>query len=116
MQQQPVQERQERQERQEKKQEIMDLELKNKGFSIFHDICYAHGWHLVVNEMTHLCYTKAGDETTTIDIQIGRDKIAVTVPLKDSAYQYRTTFGNYSDASDYIEQRFFDYVAPRLSP
>lgn len=85
-------------------------ELKNKGFSILHDLCIEHGWHMVINEMTHLTYTKVGDETTTFAIQVTPNKLIVSVPLKNSVYQYTTSFASYYEASEYVEQRFFDYL------
>lgn len=85
-------------------------DIKNKGFTSFDELCHLHGWHRVVNEPTHLCYTKHGDETTTVRIEVTATKIHVSVPLKNSVYQYQTSFGTYFDACEYLEQRFKDFL------
>lgn len=84
--------------------------LQNKGFQVLHDLFLQHGWHIVVNEPTRLCYTRQGDETTTIALQVVADKIIVSVPLKNSVYQYTSSFTSYFAATEYVEQRFYDYI------
>jgi hypothetical protein len=44
------------------------------------------------------------------DLKILPDSIVVSVPVKNSIYQYTTTFKNYYDASEYMEQRFYDFI------
>ena len=36
--------------------------------------------------------------------------ICVVVPLKNSQYRYATTFEKYVQASDYVEERFYEYI------
>jgi len=50
------------------------------------------------------------NEPIGFDIKIAADKIIVSTPLKNSIFQYVTTFKSYFDASEYIEQKFFDYI------
>ena len=69
-----------------------------------------HGWCAVKNEPKWINYTKFGDETSCVDIKIDTDKISVSVPIKNSAYQFVTTFKEYNDACKYIEDKFFDYI------
>ena len=69
-----------------------------------------HQWHLIKNELNWICYTKFGIETNSFDIKILPDKIIVSVPIKNSSYQYVTNFKSYFEASEYIEQKFFDYI------
>ena len=88
----------------------LQTDLKNKGFAIVGSLLKEHGWNLVKNESNWICFTKFGDETSFFDIKILADKIVVTVPIKNSAYQYTTSFKSYYDASEYIEQRLLDYT------
>lgn len=88
---------------------ILNSEIKNKGFAILDAMFKENGWHLAKNEMNWINYSKFGDETSYFDIKIANDKIIVSVPLKQSIFQYVTTFKSYYEASEYIEQKFFDY-------
>ncbi len=89
---------------------ILQSDIKNKGFAILDSMFKKNGWHLVKNEMTWINYSVNGDETSFFDIKITADKIIVSVPVKNSIFQYVTTFKSYYDASEYIEQRFLDYI------
>lgn len=88
---------------------ILQSDIKNKGFAILDAMFKKNGWHLVKNEMTWINYSKTGDETSCFDIKISTDRIIVSTPLKNSIFQYVTTFKSYYDASEYIEQKFYDY-------
>ena len=89
---------------------ILNSDIKNKGFAILDNIFKQHGWTLAKNEINWINYTKFGDETSYFDIKIANDKIIVSVPLKNSIYQFVTTFKGYFEASEYIEQKFYDYI------
>ena len=84
--------------------------ITNKGFLLLDNLFKSHGWHLVKNEMNWIYYTKFGDESSFFDIKITPEKIIVSVPVKNSPYQFTTSFNNYFDASEYVEQRFLDYI------
>jgi hypothetical protein len=84
--------------------------LKNKGFLILDEVFKNNGWQLVNNEMNSISYSKSGDETSFFDIKILNDKISVSIPIKNSIYQFVTTFNNYYEASEYVEQRLLDYI------
>lgn len=86
------------------------IQLQNKGFAILDEVFKQHGWSLVRNDMNWISYTKMGDETSNFSIKITKDKIVVSVPLKNSIYQFVTAFNNYYEASEYIEQKFYDYI------
>ena len=81
---------------------ILNSEIKNKGFAILDAMFKENGWHLAKNEMNWINYSKFGDETSYFDIKITNDKIIVSVPLKQSIFQYVTTFKSYYEASEYI--------------
>lgn len=89
--------------------QIIHSDIKNKGFAILDSMFKENGWQLVKNEMTWINYSKYGDETSFFDIKISPEKIIVSVPLKNSIFQYVTTFKSYYDASEYIEQKIMDY-------
>lgn len=92
------------------KKTINNAEIKNKGFAILDEMFKKYGWYMQNNELNWINYTKFGDETSCFDIKIASKKIIVSIPLKKSIYQFVTTFDNYYEASEYIEQKFFDYI------
>lgn len=83
--------------------------LANKGFSILNNMFEENGWHLIKNEINWICYAKYGDETNIFDIKIDTE-IHVSIPIKNSVFQYVCSFTNYFEASEYIEMRFIDFV------
>ena len=87
-----------------------NTKIQNKGFLILDAIFKEHGWHIVKNEMNWICYTKIGQETDLFDIKIDQKLIHVGIPIKNSPFQYKTSFTDYFQASEYIEQRFFDFI------
>lgn len=89
---------------------ILNSDIKNKGFAIIDEVFKKNGWYLVKNEMNWISYTKSSDETSCFDIKIYSDKIVVGIPIKNSAYQFVTSFKGYYETSEYIEQRFYDYI------
>lgn len=89
---------------------IMNTELKNKGFVFLDTIFKEHGWKLIKNELNWICYTKFGHETDIFDIKIDQKTIHVSIPIKNSPFQFVTTFKEYFQASEYIEARFFDFI------
>lgn len=88
----------------------VDTKILNKGFLILDELFQKHGWHLIKNEMNWICYTKVGQETDLFDIKIGQKIIQVSIPIKNSPFQYHTSFTDYFQASEYIEERFFDFI------
>ena len=85
-------------------------EIKNKGFLILDEMFKLHGWHKSKNEMNWIIYTKAGFETEFFEIKVDQTMICVCVPLKNSIFQYTTSFKDYFTASEYIENRFKDLI------
>jgi hypothetical protein len=85
-------------------------ELKNKGFVFVDEMFKTNGWMNQKNELNWIHYTKPGDETSYFNINISVDKITVSVPIKNSSYQFVTSFKSYHEASEYIEQKFFEYI------
>jgi len=83
--------------------------INNKGFSILDSIFKQYQWHLVKNDLNFISYTKVGDETNHFDFKILKDKIVVSVPIKNSSYQFVTNFKSYFEASEFAEQKLIDY-------
>jgi len=88
---------------------IKDSQLKNKGFALLHELFTENGWHLVKNDFEWIIYSKPGQETDLFEIRLDKNNIFVSIPIKNSAYQYRTTFNDYFQASEYLENRFKDF-------
>ena len=89
---------------------ILNTELKNKGFVFLDTLLNENGWKLIKNELNWICYTKFGHETELFDIKIDQKTIHVSIPIKNSPFQFVTTFKEYFQASEYIEARFFDFI------
>jgi hypothetical protein len=85
-------------------------EIKNKGFILLDSLFKQNGWHMTKNEMNLIEYTKQGHETDFFQIKLDQKTIYVSVPIKNSPYQYKTSFGNYFEASEYVEKKFNDYI------
>ena len=91
--------------------QIISNEVVNKGFSILDGIFKENGWHMVKNEMNHICYTKFGNETDIFNIKIDNRSIHISVPIKNSPFQFITSFKDYYSATEYVESRFYDYIS-----
>jgi len=83
--------------------------IQNIGFIILDEIFKEFGWHLCENKINKICYTKFGNETDIFDIQIFEKNIQVSIPIKNSPYQYITNFTDYYQAGEYLEARFKDF-------
>ena len=92
---------------------IFNNELKNKGFALLDVLFKEHSWHMIKNEMNWLCYTKLGNELDLFDIKINQKSIQVSVPVKNSPFQYVTSFKEYYPASEYVESRFLDFISEK---
>lgn len=89
---------------------ITNKEIKNRGFLLLDAMFKEHGWHIVRNEMNWLSYSKVGYETDLFDINIDKNYIRISIPIKNSHFQYHTSFKDYFFASEYIQARFFDFI------
>ena len=92
------------------KDSLLNTEIKNKGFVLLDQIFKEHGWYMSKNEINYISYTKQGLETDFFDIVIEQKSVRVSVPIKNSPFQYITKFDDYFSASEYVEARFFDYI------
>lgn len=94
--------------RSESQQNETQVQLKNRGFSPLEEHFQKNNWKLMRNELDHIIYSqpKAASwvETDYFEIKLDKTSVHVSVPIKNSPYQYKTTFQNYYDATDYIEK------------
>ena len=88
----------------------MSQEINNKDFKTVDPLFKNNGWHLTKNDPEHVIYTKFGFETEYFEIQLDHNNVYVSVPLKNTPYQYRTSFKNYDLASEYVEDKFLDFI------
>ena len=89
---------------------VKQSELVNKGFFMIDAMFKENGWHMTKNEMNWICFTKKGFETEHFEIKIDVSKIYVSIPIKNSIFQYSTSFKDYYSAVEYIEDRFKDFI------
>jgi hypothetical protein len=83
--------------------------IQNKGFLLLDTMFKNNGWKLIKNEMNWICFSKPGFQTEYFEIKIDQSKIFVSIPIKNSLFQYKTSFKDYYSASEYIEERFKDF-------
>lgn len=82
-----------------------------KEFATLDPLFKQHGWHISKNEANYLSYTTSGYETDVFEIKLDAAKtICVSMPIRNSPFQYRTSFYNCFLASEYIESRFLDFI------
>lgn len=69
-----------------------------------------HHWILLEDIHDQLLYTMPTDETSFVSIIFQNDeKIIVSIPLKEKTYQYKTIFYSVDKATEYIDQRLYEY-------
>lgn len=86
------------------------VNIKNVSFKFIHDLFISNDWKIIHNELEHISYCKPGYETDIFDISIDKNKISVCIPIKKSHYLYRTVFTDCYHASEYIEERFYEFI------
>ena len=88
---------------------VSSQQLVNKGFVCLEELFNKKvGWELTVNKMEHVVYFKK-EENIKFEMEIDADTIYVSIPLKNSIYQYETKFNNYFMASEYIEMHLLHF-------
>jgi len=73
-------------------------------------------WQLVTNKVDHVVFKKENNNYDYFEIKINTQensssntRINVSIPLRNSQYQYGTHFNNYFDATEFIEQHLQNY-------
>jgi hypothetical protein len=81
----------------------------NEGFCL--DMIFIeNGWYVSKNSTNCVSYSKLGQETDVFTIKLHDKLITVSMPIKDSNYQFNTTFTDLSYACGYLENRFLDFI------
>jgi len=86
-------------------------ELTNKGFILLDKVFKDRGWILIKNDFDHISYIEKGKELDIFEITIDSTHIHAHVPLKNSPYNYVTSFTSYFEASEFIETKFKDFIS-----
>jgi hypothetical protein len=84
--------------------EEVPTKLKNRGFFYLEALFLMKEWKIVKNDFDHIVYMKPGNETDYFEIKLTKTEVCISIPVKNSKYQYVTSFNNYFDASEYIEE------------
>ena len=81
----------------------------NKGFMILEEKMFGVGYHYIINKIDHLLFQKKGNDYDFFEIRISNDKIFVSIPIKNSRFQYKTHFTSYFEASEYVEMQLLHF-------
>lgn len=84
----------------------------NDEWKLLDNLFNSNGWNKIANNKSvdHITYSKEGNETEFFEIEMDNDTIYVSVPLKNSYFQYKTKFDNYYSAIKYTEEKFHYFV------
>ena len=82
-----------------------ELKLLNKLFK-------NNGWKIEHSDKLSddIMYSKPGNETEFFKIVLDNNIIYVSVPLKNSTFQYKTKFDDYYSAIKYTESKFYYFI------
>jgi hypothetical protein len=90
----------------------INLNIKNKGFLLLDILFKEKSWTLAKNELNHIVYKRPDfGDLDYFEIKIDKDNINVSVPIKHTPYQFKTSFDNYYNAIEYVEKRFKDFIS-----
>lgn len=93
-----------------REKQMTNQPIKNKGFVYLDEVFTENGWHKVKNELDHIIFTKFGLESDQFEIHLDKIQVHVIVPLKNSSFAYSTSFKSYFEASEYVEERFNEFI------
>lgn len=85
----------------------------NNELSLLNNLFKSNGWNKIKNEdelSEHIMYSKPGNETEFFKIELDNNNIYVSVPLKNSSFQYKTKFLDYYSAIKYTESKFNYFI------
>lgn len=89
----------------------INLNIKNKGFLLLNSLFIEKGWTLTQNELNFIEYKRPDfGDLDYFEIKIDKNKINVSVPIRHTPYQYKTSFDNYYSAIEYVEKRFKNFI------
>jgi hypothetical protein len=76
------------------------------------DLFKKHGWHSIKNSEKWIMFTKVEHETEFFEIKLNKNFVEVSIPLKNSVYQYKKKFTNWLEAYEFVEERFKEFIIP----
>lgn len=84
----------------------------NSELSLLNKLFKSNGWQIEHSDelSDDIMYSKPGNETEFFKIELNNNKIYVSVPLKNSNFQYKTKIDNYYSAIKYIESKFNYFI------
>ena len=84
----------------------------NNELCLLNELFKSNGWQFErSNELAdYIMYSKPGNETEFFKIALDNNIIYVSVPLKNSNFQYKTKFDNYYSAIKYTESKFNYFI------
>jgi hypothetical protein len=84
----------------------------NNELKLLNELFKGNGWKIEYSDKLadHIMYSKPGKETEFFKIALDNNIIYVSVPLKNSEFQYKTKFDNYYSAIKYIESKFNYFI------
>jgi hypothetical protein len=71
-----------------------------------------NGWHSIKNSEKWIMFTKVEHETEFFEIKLNKNFVEVSIPLKNSVYQYKKKFTNWLEAYEFVEERFKEFIIP----
>ena len=83
--------------------------LINPYFKEIDQIFTKHNWKKTQKIPTQIIYTSPKNLSNQFIITLNKNNISVSIPLKHSAFNYKTILSNYFTATEYILERFKDF-------
>ena len=74
----------------------------NNNNNTIHDLFTKNEWKLIINNGEKVVYTRDCFECDRFELLERNNRFYVTVPIKNSVYQYKTSFDSYYEASNYV--------------
>lgn len=87
--------------------------VMNMGFSQVAEKFIQEGWIISVNTATEISFNHPSDPKLAYDefrMNVTQDKVNVLIPMPNSKVAYCTWFKDYFSASEYVIQRFTDFL------
>ena len=84
----------------------------NNELSLLNKLFKSNGWEIEDTDKLseHIIYAKPGNETEFFKIELDNNIVYVSVPLKNSNFQYKTKFADYYSAIKYTESKFNYFI------
>ena len=84
----------------------------NNELSLLNKLFTSNGWQIDKSDelSDSIMYSKLGNETEFFKIALDNNIIYVSVPLKNSIFQYKKKFSDYYSAIKYTESKFYYFI------